>query len=66
MRSGRFCRARGCCQLGGGDGRGEGVAYGPSVQVKTWVKPQDRTWASESVWGGGAVGFMVVEGVVDG
>lgn len=26
--------------------------YGPSVQVKTWEKPQERTWASDSVWDG--------------
>ena len=25
---------------------GEGETYGPSLQVKTWSKPQDRTCAS--------------------
>lgn len=28
--------------------KGTKSTYGPSVQVKTWAKPQARTWASAS------------------
>ena len=41
-------------------GKGEKV-YGPSIQVKTWEKPHDRTWASDSLRDGGAM----VAGVFD-
>ena len=34
---------------GGGEGRGRGREYEPSVQVKTVLKPQERTRDSESV-----------------
>ena len=37
--------------------RREGEAYGPSVHVKTWEKPQDRTWASDSLREGAAITF---------
>lgn len=35
-------------------------ALGPSVHVKTWEKPQERTWDSGSLWGLGGEGMVVV------
>lgn len=41
----------------------EKEAYGPSVHVKTWEKPQDRTWASDSLREGvGAIVWFLLEG----
>lgn len=35
-------------------------ALGPSVQVKTWEKPQERTWVSGLLWGGGGMVVVLV------
>lgn len=59
--SGGFCGDGGLREEregGGGEERAR-EAYGPSVQVKTWEKPQDRTWASDSLREGGEV--IIVE-----
>lgn len=53
---------------GGFTGVTRGGAYGPSVQVKTWEKPQERTVCSSSARVGMVAGSkdVRVDGMEDG